>query len=407
MTPWTRLLRTLGAAAVAVSFVLAGGSGSFVLSDSPGDLYLANGQTVDEVLTSSQSIVNKLTVGSNPALLAFSNDGHRLYVSNGTSTVVAIDIATNNTSGTFTAPGKVVAMAYPSGQALYVAVEGSKKLSVLNFTGTGFVDGPSFKEAPDLLAASPLAPQLAVSKKGAGWISIFDPSDGKQIQVASGSNIGGAIADIAVARAEGYLWVATGAGAKRVSEVSLATGLLGTTAPLTAAPTKVTAMAHFAVAAVGKSLYQVVGNKATLWATAPATVTALAADQTGTVLYAATANAVLAYTSDNPKTARAQVPVAGGTSMTLAPVPNVGSSVAPASGSSTASGKPGSSGTGNGTTTGTAKPRKTHAPATDTISDVLGGGPGADLTTILLIGGALVVGVTVATHYVIKRLIKA
>ena len=404
MNPWTRLLRTLGAAAVAVSFVMAGGSGNMARGDSPGDIYVANGQVLDEVLTSSQSIQNPLSGVGNPALLAFSPGGERLYVANGTATVTVIDVKGNTVRGTYPAPGKVVAMAYPAGQYLYVAVEGARKLSVLSFTGTAFADGPVFKDAPDLLAASPLAPDLAVAKKGAGWISIYHQSDGKQTQVSSGSNIGGAIVELAVARGEGYLWIAT-SGTARVSEAELSTGNIKYTAPLSSAPVALAAMPHMAVVAAGKSLYKVAGNAATAWATASAPLTALAVDQSGSVLYAATADTVLAYTAKHPSGPVARIAIGAGTTMALAPVPNIDSSVAPASGGSTSSSGPGAS--GNGTTSGTAKPRKTHAPATDTISDIVGAGRAADLTTALLMGGALVVGVAMASRYLIKRLIKA
>ena len=407
MNLWTRLLRTLGAAAVAASFVLAGGFGNLALANGEGDLYVANGQVVDEVHTVNEAIVNKLPDVSSPSLLAFSPGGERLYVANGTATVTAINISDLSVQGRFDAPGKVVAMAYPSGGSLYVAVQGSKKLSVLAFTSTGFVDGPTFGDAPDLLAASPVAAELAAAKKGAGWISILHPSDMTQTQVAGGSSIGGTVVDLAIARGEGYLWFATtgsGAGDKLVRQAELSTGrIVHKTAPLPGAPAAVAAMGNFAVAAVGKTLYKVVGNSASKWATAPGTVTAIAADQTATVLYAATGDSVVAYTSKDQSKPIATVKVSSGKPLSLAPVPNKASSVAPAAGGATASGRPGAS--GHSATTGTAKPRKTHAPSTDTVVDFVGGGPGTSLVTVIGVLVAIVVSVTLGSRYVIKRLV--
>lgn len=397
MTSRTRLSRTLGAAALAVGLVLAGGPGMLVLANGDGDLYVATGKQIDEVHTVKQSVINQITAVANPSQLAFSPDGLTLYAANGTTSVTAIDIASLQPNGTYRTDRPVTAMAFPSGPSLYVATQGSATLSVLGAGSTAFIDGPKLQAAPDLLAASAFRPELAAAVRGGTWATVVQTANATLANADKGNAIG-KVADMAVARGEGYLWIAT-TSPNRVAEVDLATGDIIHSAMLDAAqPTAVAAMGNFAVAASGSTLYKIQGNGASTWANAPGKILDLAADRTGTVLYAATADKVIAYNAadlGHPTI----VPINDNAPLSLAPVPNRDSSVA------TVAADPVASGDGGASATGAPRPAKTRAPATDTPASLVAGGRSVDLVSLALGLGALVVVVTLGTRLAIKRLI--
>jgi hypothetical protein len=409
MNPWTRLLRTIGAAATAACFVLAGGSGHLVLANGVGDLYVADPSGVRELYLKNQTTESLITVPEVPTQLAFTADGQTLYTAKGTASLYRIDIATLNVSGPTTAKGPITALAHPQGSSLYLALQGSKALGVLMDGATTILDGVTLTSVPNLLAADPQDPHVVAASTTGTWVSIIEPTNAKVTQVGGTSGLGATVVAMSVARASGYVWVAT-ANQNRVYLISLSTGQVVSSVPVSAgAPTAITALGNYAVVSVGKKLYKVVAKSVTAWATAPGTVLGLSSDLTAAFVYVATSDKVTALDVTKPTAApAASVGMPKGAPSALAPVPNKGSSLAAVGGTKAGAGpgsSGGTSGTTNATTRATPKPKKTHAPATDTVSGFAPGSPGMDASTVLAALGALVVTVTLGSRYVIKRLV--
>ena len=391
MSTWTRSLRVFGAVALAASLVLAGGSGRVVLANGVGDLYVADPKGVLEVYLKTSTIESPITVPAAPTMLAFTAD------------VYQIAISSLGVTGPTHAATPIVALAHPIGSSLFVAYRGAKTLGVLVDGAATFIDGPTLPASPDILAADPRETRFAAAAKGDTWVAIVEPSSSKVTEVGGSGGIGGKVVAMAVARAEGYVWVATSAP-NRVALVSLSTGKVASSAPLDGAPTAITALGKFAVVAVGSSLVKVQAGAASAWAQASGPVLELASDLTASYAYVATADKVTALSVANPKASpAASVAVPNGAPAALAPVPNRGSSLG-AAGGGDQGGTGASPGTGNGKST--AHPAtKTHAPATDTV---LGDGmriSSSDLTTVFIVVGAVIVAVLVGSRLLIKRLV--
>jgi hypothetical protein len=409
MTSWTRLLRTFAAAALTACLVLSGGSGNIALANGVGDLYVADPSGVRELYLKTQTTESLITVPEIPTKLAFTPDGQTLYAAGGTTDLYQVDIATLNVSGPTSAKGPIVALAHPEGSALYMAFDGSKTLGVLMDQAATVLDGATLTAAPDLLAADALDPRLVAGSTSGTWVSIFEPASGKVIQVGGTSGIGATVVAMSVARASGYVWVAT-KNQNRVFLISLSNGRVVSSVPISAGvPTAITALDDYAVVAVGSKLYKVVAKSVTPWATAAGPVVALSSDLTASFVYAATADSVTALDVTDPTAApAAAVGLPKGAPTALAPVPNRGSSLANTSGTPTGAvpSIAGTSGRGSGGTdaAGTSRPGRTQAP-TDTVSGLVPGGPGMDAAAVLLGLGVLILATTLGSRYLIRRLV--
>jgi hypothetical protein len=461
MQPPTRLLRTLAAATMAVSLLLAGGSGRVALANGVGDLYVADPQNVDEIYLKQQKIEMRIPVpptaaslASNPpgsaaptatptssdsaapsasgqvsypvwtraetctdpappkttpapTHLAFTIDGKTLYAANGTTDLYAIRVSDLCPRGPITTAAAVTAIAHPKGSALYIAMAETKMLSVLSDGGTTPIEATSVLATADILAADPREPRLIAAKAGEPWIAILDAASpsGKPVYAAGAKGLGGKVVAVAIARAEGYAWIAE-SSPNRVYRIELATGHVTNTAVLDGgAPTAITAIDGAAIVSVGADLFRVRAgqNVATKWATADQPILQLASDLNAGYVYTGTASAVAAINVTTPLKVSASVPIPGAPTA-FAAIPN-GPSTLPAVNGSANGGTGGGPGNSNGTTNGSAKPHKTHAPPTDTISDVAGG-MNADITSVIAVLAGVVVVVTVGSHLLIKRLIR-
>lgn len=403
MTSWIRSLRALGAAALVAWVVLVGGSGRIALANGIGDLYVSDPKGVLELYLKASIIENQIPdLPAAPTMLEFSANGATLYASDKSTDLYQIRISDLSHSGPTRTVTPITAMAYPFGSSLFVAVRGSKTLRVLADGTASFADGPTLPAAADLLAADPRETRFAAAAKGGSWVAIVEPASSKVISVGGAAGIGGKVAAMAVARAEGYVWVATTAP-NRVALVSLSTGQVASSAPLETAPTSVTALGKFAVASTGSDLFRVQGTKATAWAKAPGGVLDLAADLSAQFVYIATSDKVVALSVANPKASpAASVSLKDGAPGALAPVPNRGSSLAATTGADTS---PAPS-AHNGAAAATGKPQKTRAPATDALGPLSTGGPASiDLGTLALGLVTVVGGVVLGSRYLIKRLI--
>jgi hypothetical protein len=433
MTPVTRLLRTLGAAAVAASLVLAGGSGRPALANGVGDLYVADPQHVEEVWLLHNQIEQAIAVppsatptgsaaasgtpaavaatctspapstgGPAPTALSFTADGRTLYTANGSASLYTIRISDLCVMGPVAAPAPVSAIGHPKGTSLYVATAGSKTLSTLTDGTSTLADGPEIAGTPDILAADPRDVRVVAAKRGQPWLAIVDPSLASTHMVTypgGTAGIGGEVAAVAIARDESAVWVAMTGANPRVVRIDLSTGRVLNSAPLAGIPGALTAVDHGAVVSVGKTLYLVQGNKASTWAPQEAPVLQLATDLTAGYVYVATATTLSALDVTDPTaTPAASVPMPGAPAA-LAAVPDRASSL-PATGGSV---KPAASGN-DANAAATAKPSRTHAPSTDTVSGLVDG-RSVDPATVLLGVGALVITVAVGSRHLLKRFI--
>jgi hypothetical protein len=436
MTPATRLLRTLAAALVAVSVMLVGGSGHMVLANGVGDIYVAdpamvlelntgagNGQvSVDGHICVPGGVISAATAApaasgspaasavptacpsatvKAPTQLAFSantSDLSKLYLAtaNGTPQIYRINIVDLTVQAPITMSANVSAIAHPKGNTLYVALAGSSTLMYVGDSDTTSSNGALMsKGVPDILAADARDTHVVAAKAGATWVAIVDASGSVNYPLLPD---GGKVVGAAIARDEGAAYVIT-SGPNRLYRIDLARHTILWSPTLPETPTAVAALDHYAVVAAGPKLYKVQKSGASLWATLPGDVQQLGADLEAGYVYIATSDTLVARSVAAPADNVARLALPDGAITAMAPVPDKASNLPAGHGKPAAT-----AGTGNGSATGTAKPRKTRAPSTDTISDIVAG-KSVDVTTLLLGLASVVIITTVGSRYLIKRLV--
>lgn len=401
MTTLTRLLRALCATLVVAGLVIPGAS--VALANGVGDLYVAGPDGVVEVFLAGQKIETTVDVGAAAAHLAFTNDGSSLFVVDAKGGLQRINIENINVDRTYSLSKNAVAVAHPKGTSLFVALAGEAALAVLPQDETATTEGPTLSGAADLLATDRRENRLVAAQAGHSWLDIVEPASAHVTKV----QVDGDIVAIAVARAEGYAYVAMEAPNQLV-RVSLTTGEADWKTDLPGAPSALTAVPEAAVVAIGDKLYHVKDGKASAWSTAKTgisgPVTELATSDEGAFVYAATEAGVIAVNAAQPDAEpAANVAVAEG--VWLAPIPKE-SSLYKGTGAGTGPEASNGTGEGNGTTNNTGNGTKaSHAPATDTEDD---GGPlwhrsGPDPLLLFGFGGAIVVGVLLGSYALMKR----
>lgn len=337
-----------------------------------------------------------------PTQLAFSADTtdaakQYLATANGTRDIYRINIVDLTVQAPITMSDDVTAIAHPKGNTLYVALAGSKTLMYVGDSDTTASNGASMsKGVPDILAADARDTHVVAAKTGEPWVAIVDASGTVNYPTLPQ---GGNVVAIAIARDEGAAYVAT-TGPNRLYRIDLVKHTVLWSPSLPEEPTAVAALDHYAVVAAGPKLYKVQKSGASLWATTSSDVLALTADLDAGYVYVATSDAVTARSVATPTTSAASIALTGGAPAALAAVPNKASNLPAVHGKPTPTG-----GTSNNSATGTAKPHRTHAPATDTIDDIVAAGRSVDITTLLLVLGSTIIGVTLGSRYLIKRLV--
>ena len=398
MTIRTRLPLVLASAALAACLVLSGGSG--VLANGVGDLYVADPTGVQELYLKASRVEQSVAETPGPTALAFTPDGKTLYTGDGTAKLTEIDIASISVVGSVTLPSPAVALAHPRGTALFIAYQGQKTLGTLLDGDSKAGSGALLPGTPDILAADRHEARLVAAERGKTWISIIEPLSAKVQPVGDGvKGIGGNVVAIAVARDEGYAYIAT-TSPNRVARIRLDTGAVTWSAPLDGAPTAIAALNSTAVVAIGSKVLAVSGGKVAAFTDAGAPVVGLAGSDEGRFAYIATADVVTAIALANPAAKPlSKVTMTHGKPTALAPVPR-DSSLATSSSGSQAS--PGASARRSGDGPGGTS---SHPPATDTA----GGGPqfiaaGQDLTVVLGVAAAIALVVLLGSRKLIARL---
>lgn len=278
-----------------------------------GDLYAATTAGVAEVLVATGEVLATVHLEGASRALAFAPDGRTLYTAAGDRALQPIDIETLETRAPISLPGRVESVAHPKGLAVVTAIAGDRRLVFVDpSTGTTIrsieLPGPA-----DLLAADRRQPMVLAAESGKAWLALVD-GDGRRTT----ATLTGRVTAVAIGSG-GDLVVATRAPAavERRTAADLAAEW---SVALPAAPDAVAVVAKGIVAAAGRSLWWVDRAGVREWRTLAAPVSALAASDDGTVLYAATAAGLEAIVVDGGRAVRISLDLASGPGV-LAPVP--------------------------------------------------------------------------------------
>ena len=397
MTTMTRLLRVLAVTLAVAGLVVPGAS--VALANGLGDLYVAAPGGVDEVFLAGDKIVNTVDITAGATKLAFTPDGASLFVVDGKGGLERIDIESISLAQTYALTKDAVAIAHPKGTSLFIAEANEAVLAVLPKDEAATTTGPTLSGTADLLAADRNENRLVAAQAGHSWLDIVEPASAHVTNVT----LDGDIVAIAIARAEGYAYIAM-ESPNQVARVSLETGAVDWRADLPGAPSALTAVPEAAIVAVGDRLYRVKGDKAAAWSTGTTgikgDVTELATSDEGAFVYVAAGDGIVAVSVAMPSDAPA-AKVAHADVAWMAPIPKEsslarGNGDGPAAGAGIANGSQASQGSGA---------RASHAPATDTEGD---GAPlfrpaGQDPLLLLGVGVAIVAGVLFGSRALMKR----
>jgi DNA-binding beta-propeller fold protein YncE len=371
-----KMLLASGALASLLSITFSGA----VLANGVGDLYVASSAGVLEVHVATSSVVSTIPMTPAPQSLAFSPDGHTVYVSDSGTDLTPIDIVTLDALTPIPMPGPTTALTFPAGHVLVGTMPIRKTLAFATVTGGAVTESAQLPGAGNLLAGDPREARVAVAEAGQSWLEIVNPAD----ETMSKVTVTGGIVALAIDRDHGDVLAAT-KNPNAIVRVDLTSHLLTWTVKLPAVPVAVASMASTIVVAGGTSLWKVDGKTATAFATAKHAALALTPSYEGAFLHVAEANAIEVFDA-NGKLQRtlnldtSQSPVA------MAAVPT-GSSLFLGGAASDASASAIPSGAMPGAIT-TAEPPITST-VVDTAAGIVGSPPaqGAAIVALLILAG--------------------
>jgi DNA-binding beta-propeller fold protein YncE len=372
----TGKLLASGALAFLLSITLSGA----VLANGIGDLYVASSAGVLEIHVKTSSIVSTIPMTPVPQSLAFSPDGHTVYVSDSGTDVTPIDIVTLDALAPISMPGPTTALTFPAGHVLVGTMPIRETLAFATVTGGSVTESAQLPGAGNLLAGDPREARVAVAEVGKSWLEIVNPAD----ETMSKVTVTGGIVALAIDRDHGDVLVAT-EDPNTIVRVDLTSHLLTWTVKLPAVPVAVASMASTVVVAGGTSLWKVDGKTATAFATVKHAALGLTPSYEGSFLHVAEADAIEVFDA-NGKLQRTlnlnstQAPVA------MAAVP-AGSSLFLGGEASDASASAIPSGAMPGAIT-TAEPPITST-VVDTAAGIVGSPPvqGAAIVALLILAG--------------------
>ncbi|HBA38326.1 MAG TPA: hypothetical protein DCZ05_00875 [Deltaproteobacteria bacterium] len=143
------------------------------------------GDTVSVIDTSTNTVVETVSVGSNPYGVAVHPAGTRVYVTNsaldrspnGNHTVSVIDTSTNTVVETVSVGSNPVGVAVnPAGTRLYVGNYGSTTVSVIDTSTNTVVATVSVGSNPIGVAVNPAGTRVYVANYGSKTVSVIDTS---------------------------------------------------------------------------------------------------------------------------------------------------------------------------------------------------------------------------------------
>jgi len=387
----TRLLRALIVTAVVV--LLAMPAAGPVLAERSGDLYATSpgetGTVLNEIdLLGQQVILPPTAVNAGSRHLAFTDIG-TLYLGDGGVNLERVNVKTLETAMLPQLPAAATDIAHPTGTSLYLAYPSRSALGILAAGQDTPVDGQTLTGPADLLAADRRETRLLAAEVGKSWVDIVNTTTNDVAKVT----VVGSVVAAAISGVDHVAYVVT-ADPNTVVAITLDTAKVAWTAALPNRPTAVTAswdakQPASAIVAVGASLYAATGGTAKIWATLPDAASALVTSDEGRFVYAASTGGVVAISVEKPTAAPVARVDLTKPPLGMAALPDVSSLAGDGGQASGSSASPGAPGQPSPT------PRKTKAPATDTVGGEDGTyrAPGADLVTVFggMIGIAIVV----------------
>ena len=371
-----KLLLASGALASLLLVTLSG----VVLANGIGDLYVASSAGVLEIHVKTSTVVSTIPMTPTPQSLAFSPDGHTVYVSDAGTGVTPIDIVSLDAQAPIVMPGPTTALTFPAGHILVGTMPIRKTLAFATVTGGTVTESAQLPGAGDLIAGDPREARVAVAETGKGWLEIVSPAD----ETMSKVTVDGGIVALAIDRDHGDVLVAT-RNPNTLVRVDLTSHLLTWTVTLPAVPVAVASMASTIVVAGGTSLWKVDGKTATAFATTKHAALALAPSYEGSFLHVAEANAIEVFDA-NGKLQRTLNLNSSQAPLAMAAVPT-GSSLFLGGGTSDASPSSVPSGAMPGAIT-TAEPPITST-VVDAAAGIVGSPPaqGAAIVALLILVG--------------------
>jgi YVTN family beta-propeller protein len=136
--------------------------------------------TVNVINTATNTVINTISVGSSslPRGVAFNPSGTLAYVANdGAGTVNVINVATNTVVNTITVGSSPFGVAFsPSGTYAYVANYGSGTVSVINVATNTVTNTITVGSSPQGVAFSPSGALAYVTNYGSDTVSVINPA---------------------------------------------------------------------------------------------------------------------------------------------------------------------------------------------------------------------------------------
>ena len=295
------MLLASGALASLLTLTLSGA----VLANGIGDLYVASPAGVLEVHVKTSAVVSTIPMTPAPQSLAFSPDGHTVYVGGGGISVTPIDIATLDAQAPIVMPGPVTALSFPAGHVLVGTMPIRKTLAFAAVTGGAVTESAQLPGAGNLIAGDPREARVAVAEAGESWLEVVNPAD----QTMSRVTVTGGIVALAIDRDHGGVMVAT-KNPNTLVRVDLTSHLLSWTVKLPGVPVAVASMATTIVVAGGATLWKVDGKTAAAFATTKQAALALTPSYEGSFLHVAEASAIEVFAA-NGKVHRRRLAVGG------------------------------------------------------------------------------------------------
>jgi DNA-binding beta-propeller fold protein YncE len=278
-----KLLLASGALASLLTLTLS----SAALANGVGDLYVASSAGVLEVHVKTSTVVSTIPMVPAPQSVAFSPDGHTLYVSGTGSNVTPIDIATLDVQAAIAMPGPVSAVAFPAGQILVGTMPTRRTLAFAVIRGGPVTESAQLPGAGNLLAGDRRDARVAVAEAGKSWLVVVDPAT----STLKKTTVAGGIVALAIDRDHGGVMVAT-QNPNALVRVDLTSLAATWTVTLPGAPAAVASLASTVVVGGGTNLWKVDGKTATVFATTRQSALVLTASDEGAFLHVAEATGI-------------------------------------------------------------------------------------------------------------------
>lgn len=132
--------------------------------------------SVSAIETSTNTVTNTISVGTNPGPTVLSGDGSKVYVgNNGTNTVSVISTSTNSVTGTIQIGGGPCNIVLtPNGTKAYVSNSAVNTVSVIDTVTDGVTKTVAVGAQPCGTAVTPNGRKVYVSNQDASSISVID-----------------------------------------------------------------------------------------------------------------------------------------------------------------------------------------------------------------------------------------